>query len=181
MHWQNFPDINRKIDSYPWQFVRPIHCHQRLRENTLVRKIRACSSDNKLTQAVFNFQPDKLRFFFDHRIDHLPGMLEVNAMRQGALAVTHLIYGVPLDSIAVLEWLEIKFYNYGELDIQTSANSRILEIKRSGQKVTLTLEALMLQGQFPLVKVCGKLLMLSPPIAAKLRHKKMDLKNLRIG
>ena len=94
-----------------WIQVEPIHCHKCMPENTLVEKVRIASDDNKKCEAIMKFNPDELKFFYDHEIDHLPGMLEICAIRQCALAVGHLIYGIPLNYEAVLGWLNIEFDN----------------------------------------------------------------------
>ncbi len=167
--------VDSRMKSGEWISVKPVHCHQRLPENTLVDKLRYISEDKVSAETVFKFIPQELPFFFDHEIDHLPGMLEVNAMRQGTLALAHLVYGVPMDFVALLDWMNIKLFNYGELATPTMATSKLLESSISKNKITLTLDGLMLQGDFPIMRAVGKLVMLSPALAEKIRHKKISL------
>ncbi len=166
---------NYRVNLGEWIDAVPIHCHQRLLKNTLVTKVRYVSEDKIFAEAMFKFIPKELRFFFDHEIDHLPGMLEVNAMRQGTLALAHLIYGVPMDFVALLDWMDIKLFNYGELNTPTKAKSKLLASFTSKNKITLRLEDLMMQGEFPIMRSTGKLIMLSPSLAKKIRHKKLTM------
>ena len=159
-----------------WINVAPIHCHQCLPENTLVTKLRAISKDRVFTEVMFKFTPPKLKFFFDHKIDHLPGMLEICAMRQACLALSHLIYGVPMSFITVLDHLEVKMYNYGELDKQTFAKGKLLNIYRNKYRIIIDLEGVMLQEDYPVMKMKGKLVTLHPAIVEKFRYKKVSYK-----
>lgn len=154
-----------------WITVKPIHCHQRLLRNTLITKLRCISLDKTKAEVIFKFIPKELPFFFDHDIDHLPGMLEANAMRQSTLAMAHLLYGVPVGFIALMDWLNVRMINYGELNTPTILKSRLLESYRSNHKITLTFEGLMIQKNIPIMLASGKLIMLSPALGAKTRHK----------
>jgi len=162
-----------------WVAVKPIHCHQRLLKNTLVTKVRVTSQDKTNAEAIFKFNPKELPFFFDHEIDHLPGMLETNALRQATLAMAHLLYDVPLNFVARMEWLNIRIINYGELNSLTIGKSRLLEFSRSRHKITLTIDGLMMQGKCPIMRATGKLIMLSPALARKTRYKKITEKDIK--
>ena len=104
-----------------WLPVEPIHCHQRFPENALISHVRILSEDRIFTELRCKFEREKLTFFYDHEIDHLPGMLEACTLRQTSLVVAHLIYGIPMNFVALLEWMRLKLYNYGEIDTPTTA------------------------------------------------------------
>jgi len=53
-------------------------------------------------------------FFYEHALDHVPGLLLVEGVRQMGTAVTHLYYGAPLDSAFVLNEMVIKFAQFAE-------------------------------------------------------------------
>jgi hypothetical protein len=163
-----------KSKNYPkkWITIKPVHCHQRFSQNTLVSMIRPVSEDKVFAEIAFKFNPRELPFFFDHPIDHLPGMLTVNAMRQCTLALAHLLYDVPMDFIALLDWMNIKSFNYGELRAPTIAKSKLLKCTRNKHKITLILDGIMMQGDYPIMKATGRLIMLSPSLACKIRQKK---------
>ncbi len=152
--------------------VEPIHCHQRLDRNTLVRGLRIISDDGTECETLGKFDHRTLDFFFDHEIDHLPGMLEVCGMRQAALALAHLAHGVPMDYVVSMEWLDIRFLNYGDLDTETRILSQLNSRSEMGGRIELVLEGVMLQGDVPLVEMKGNLIAVRPDIAARLRHRK---------
>jgi len=155
-----------------WIKVKPIHCHQRLLKNTLVSKVRVISKDGVFTEVLFKFVPSELNFFFDHKIDHLPGMLEICAMRQASLALAHLIYGVPMNFITILDFLDVKMYNYGELNKKTFGIGKILNISRNPYRITIDFEGIMIQKNYVVMKMKGRLITLHPVIAKKFRYVK---------
>jgi hypothetical protein len=158
-----------------WVEVKPSHCHQRLPENTLVSKLRIMSKDKADGELLMKFEPEKLIFFFDHEIDHLPGMLEASALRQCALALAHLVYDVPMDYIVILDWINIKLYNYGELNTETIVKSKLIDIKKEKNRITIVLEGLMMQKGYPIMRMKGALIAFTPQFAAKIRHRKITL------
>ncbi len=158
--------------SEPWIKVEPIHCHKRFPGNTLITHVRSVSRDRVHTEIRCSFNTKELTFFFDHTIDHLPGMLEAAAMRQASLVLAHLVYNVPLDYVAMLEWMNIRLCNYGELRRNTWIRSRLVSELRTSERVQLVLHGLMVQEDYPVMEVKGKLVMFSPKVAKRLRFKK---------
>ncbi|MDA9101046.1 hypothetical protein N9K06_00070 [Omnitrophica bacterium] len=158
-----------------WIKAEPIHCHQRLEKNQLIEKVRACSEDGKSLEVKFRFNPDELEFFFDHAIDHLPGMLEVNGMRQLSLALAHLIYRIPMNYIALLGWLKVQFYSYGALRKDTFANVRLMDHDALTQfRKVFVFRGIMHQGETKLMRMDGELIMMHPVLAEKVRLMKIS-------
>ena len=54
-------------------------------------------------------------FFFEHPLDHYPGLMLVEAGRQFGTAVAHLLYGVPSDTSFILNGLRVDFTHFAEL------------------------------------------------------------------
>ena len=160
------------IDINKWIDVKPVHCHKRLAKNTLISKLRIISKDLRRCEILLKFDPADLGFFYDHEIDHLPGMLEVCALRQCSLALAHIVYGIPSDYVTVLDWFTIKLHNYGELEPATRVESTLLEWREGKNKTELLLEGLMMQEDYPVSKMEGKLVAMAPRLAAKIRHRK---------
>lgn len=171
-------EIANEVKLGEWIAVKPIHCHQRLPENTLISKLRVLSKNKVHAELLMKFKPEELTFFFDHVIDHLPGMLEACGLRQCALALAHLVYDVPMDYIALLDWINIRLYNYGELNTETIVKSKLFDIKRDKNKITLVLEGLMVQNGYPLMRMRGEFFAFNPRFAEKVRHKKIKLEEL---
>lgn len=164
---------DKKIDT--WIQVDPIHCHQRDEKNKLVDKVRRCSADGRIAEVKFKFIPKDLWFFFDHEIDHLPGMLEINGMRQLSLAVAHLIYNVPMDYVALLGWLKVMFYSYGDLKTDTLATVHLIKEKQSRFKKEYVMSGVMRQDNKKLIRMDGKLIMMHPALANKVRDMKIEI------
>jgi len=155
-----------------WIPVEPIHCHQRFPENALISHVRATSEDRIFAELRCKFDTDRLTFFYDHKIDHLPGMLEACAHRQASLVLAHIIYGIPLNWVALLDWMNIRLFNYGELDTSTIIKAKLLNSQKSTHKVEFELCGLMVQADYPVMEAKGKLVMFSPSFAKRIRHKK---------
>lgn len=161
-----------------WVPVEPSHCHQRFSENALISHVRAISEDRVFTELRCKFETQKLTFFYDHEIDHLPGMLEACALRQGSLVAAHLIYGVPIDWVALLDWMNLKLFNYGEVNVPTCIRGKLSEASRTAYKVELVFDGLLIQHDSPIMNAKGKLIMFSPNFAKKVRHKKISFESL---
>lgn len=155
-----------------WIRVDPVHCHQRLPQNTLISHIRVVSTDRVWTESLCKFKIEELDFFFDHEIDHLPGMLLVNAFRQDALVLAHVVYGAPMNFVALLHWMDIKIFNYGELNTPTIVRYKLVSFKKTLNRMELVLEGLIIQEDYPVMGVKGKCVMLSPKLGVEIRHTK---------
>lgn len=138
----------------------------------MITHVRVISRDRTLTELRCKFKPRELKFFYDHEIDHLPGMLEACAMRQAALALAHLVYETPMDYVALLDWMTIRLFNYGELETQTIARFKLRDLKQTPHRKELQLEGLMIQGDYPVMGVEGTCVMLSPELGRSVRHRK---------
>jgi hypothetical protein len=170
------PNLNiGKLEVGTWIKADPIHCHQRLEKNKLIDAVRACSEDGLKTEVKFKFNPNELEFFFDHAIDHLPGMLEVNGMRQLSLAVAHLVYKVPMNYVALLGWLKVRFYSYGDLNVETRANVDLVETRFTKFKKIYVFTGIMHQNGIKLMRVDGQLIMMHPLLADKTRNMKIKI------
>jgi hypothetical protein len=66
-------------------------------------------------------------FFFDHPLDHVPGLLLIEGTRQAGTAISHLFYDVPFDLSFILNWLEVHFTNFAELTSPVAVQMTITE------------------------------------------------------
>ncbi len=55
-------------------------------------------------------------FFFEHAVDHVPGLALIEAARQFGLAVAHRYYEVPMDYVFLLSGMNVGFTRLIELD-----------------------------------------------------------------
>jgi len=168
--------MERNINA-DWIKVDPIHCHKRLSENSLVKGFRVASQDGAQCEYKIGFNPSKLGFFYDHKIDHLPGMLEVCALRQVALVGGHLGYDIPMDYMMVLNWLDVKLYSFGEI-APTLARTTLCEYEKSKSRVKLILDGILLQGDVAVMRMKGEMLAFHPKMASRIRNTKVEFKNI---
>lgn len=167
--------LRAQAETAPWIDVAPIHCHQRDIANQLVNSVRPLSADGREVEAKLKFVPEQLPFFFDHRIDHLPGMLETNALRQLALASAHLVFRAPMDYVALAGWFKIKFYSYGELDTETRARLTLVDTKHTQFRQEYVVSMIMHQGDTKIMRFDGLLIMMHPKLAHRMRHLKIRM------
>ena len=106
-------------------------------------------------------------------------MLLIAGMRQASLVVAHLIYEIPMNYVALLEWMNIKLYNYGELNTKSIVKSTLLDIKKGKNKIIFTLQGLLMQDEYPIIKSTGNLIMITSGFADRIRHKKRTLEEVR--
>lgn len=67
-------------------------------------------------------------FFFEHPLDHVPGLMLIEAGRQLGTAVAHVAYDVPMgDTVFILNGLEVDFTGFAELDQPVFVNSTVSE------------------------------------------------------
>lgn len=89
--------------------------HKANEENVFVSKIEPTGTEPDQYIALLDIAPSHA-FFFEHALDHVPGLMLMEAGRQVGTAVTHLFYDVPLDSSLVLSSLEARFTRFAELE-----------------------------------------------------------------
>ncbi len=66
-------------------------------------------------------------FFFEHPLDHFPGLMLIEAGRQFGTTVAHQIYGVPFETAFILNGLRIDFTSFAELGKPVFVNSTVSE------------------------------------------------------
>ena len=83
-------------------------------------------------------------FFFEHPLDHFPGLMLIEAGRQFGTMVAHLIYGVPFDTAFILNGLKVDFTSFAEIGKPVFVNSTVSEKEfRRGM-----LTSMLYQGNF---------------------------------
>ncbi len=89
--------------------------HRAREENVVIGDVRKISVDPE------EFECDLIvdtthTYFFDHPLDHVPGMLFMEAGRQMGLALSHLFMDVPAGSQFISRDFRIRFDDIAELD-----------------------------------------------------------------
>lgn len=103
-------DFNKKIDR---RFV-----HKANDENVVISDIIRRNDLGAHTFECILTYDEKLPFFFEHYLDHIPGLLVIEAARQMGTATVHKFYDVDFDTIFILDIVNCKFTNFLEFKEQ---------------------------------------------------------------
>lgn len=150
------------------------HVHKQQMSNVLLQRVRWLppEPDNGLSDDSFFFQilvDQQHEFFFEHRRGHVPGLLLIEAGRQGALAASHLYCNVDSEVEFVLDDLSVSFTSMASLTSPVFMLLRILDKGfRKDQLVTMTHHACFLQEGRSLGSMQGRFRILSKKLFARL-------------
>lgn len=75
-------------------------------------------------------------YFFEHPVDHVPGLLLIEAFRQAGIAAVHQLCGVPLDAAMVVDGFQAAFTRYAELDQPLFVALRAEDMGYRGDRLT---------------------------------------------
>lgn len=110
-------------------------------------------------------------FFFEHPLDHVPGLMLIEGTRQVGTAISHLFYDVSFDLIFVLNWLEVRFSHFAELTSPVSIQMTIVEKAFRHQHLNgLACQSHWMQNGKSLGTMDAKWSFSSPAVLARLRH-----------
>ena len=131
--------------------------HKHREENVFVARIEQVESGDEDSFIVQLFLESDHAFFFEHPLDHYPGLMLVEAGRQAATALTHLFYGVPLDSMFILQGLSVDFTTFAELREPVFILSRVREKKLKQARLTgMFCEGVFIQRGKPIGSMSGR-------------------------
>jgi hypothetical protein len=89
--------------------------HKYLAENIFVSRVEPLGTeqpDSFICQLAF--EPNHT-FFFEHPLDHVPGLMLIEAGRQAIITVSHLFLDVPDGKIFIVNKLNTEFKSFAEL------------------------------------------------------------------
>lgn len=90
--------------------------HKDLEQNVFISDIRQNKDVGDNIFECFMVVDQNVPFFFEHYIDHLPGLLLVEGARQMGTAITHKFYGVDFDNFFIIDHISAEFKNMIEID-----------------------------------------------------------------
>jgi len=107
--------------------VEPKHCHHVLRHNAFI--VSAKESDIEDGSYILTAKVDHKNenFFFDHYIDHIPGMLSANIIRQAVVVVSHIFLGIGFDKKFTMSSFESEYSAFAELDDPITVKCKIID------------------------------------------------------
>ncbi len=104
--------------------------HKHREENVFVSRFEIVDDDHPddfIAQLYLDKEHD---FFFEHPLDHVPGLMLIEAGRQLGTTVAHQAYDVPLgDTVFILNGMQVDFSTFAELDVPVFVNSSVSEKK----------------------------------------------------
>jgi hypothetical protein len=150
-------------------------------DRTLVHKHRLENVFVSRFEAADDEHPDHIRgqlyldsahpFFFEHPLDHYPGLMLVEAGRQFGTAVAHQVYGVPLEAIFTLNGVTVEFNNFAELDVPVFVNSQVSEKQyKRGALVGMLYSGHFIQNEKPVGFMSGRWIMYSKKVMERMRR-----------
>ncbi len=102
-----------------------VHKHQT--HNVLVARAEQVGPDHFGCELRF---PSDHPFFFEHPVDHVPGLALIEAGRQMGLLVTHQWYGVPTSGFTYLmKELTTTFDSFASLDEPVFGHSCVADVR----------------------------------------------------
>ena len=120
-------DVETQAGKAPVMDKSLVHKHRQ--ENAFISRVERVDEDHPDDFIGQLFLYDDHPFFFEHPLDHYPGLMLVEAGRQLGTAVAHLIYGVPRDSVFVLNEMTVDFTTFAELGKPVFVNSTVSDKK----------------------------------------------------
>jgi 2-oxo-3-(phosphooxy)propyl 3-oxoalkanoate synthase len=109
------------------------YTHKVDKRNALLAKIEALTPDIIIGEVV---QDTTHPFFYEHALDHVSGLYQIEAARQFGIALSHKYYRVPFDgNHFLLDGLKIEFHQLAELDLPLFVIAQVSEkmCRKNGQ------------------------------------------------
>lgn len=113
---------------------RLVHKHREA--NVFLRRVEAVVGRAHVYAAQLGFPPDH-PYFFEHPVDHVPGLALIEAGRQCGLAVAHRFYGVPLEGYAFfIQDLHAHFDSFAELEAPVFGLGLVEDVRMKRERLT---------------------------------------------
>ena len=110
-------------------------------------------------------------FFFEHPLDHVPGLMLIEGTRQTGTAISHLFYDVSFDLSFVLNCLDVRFTNFAELTSPVTVQMTITgKAYRHGRLNGLACKSQWVQEGRSLGTMDAEWSFVSPAVLSRIRH-----------
>jgi hypothetical protein len=161
-----------ELESAPAPRIREELVHKRCPENVLVARVERVSDDAPDSFAVQLLFPTDHPFFFEHPLDHVPGLALIEAGRQTGLVVAHRFYGVPLQGcVFFVNDLAASFTALALLDAPVFGNSIVTDVRmKRGRLVGMTYTGHYLQHGRSIGTLTGTWTVIDEPVLARMRR-----------
>ncbi len=132
--------------------------HKHHQENVFISRFEPLDDDHPDEFIGQLALPESHPFFFEHPLDHVPGLMLVEAGRQLGTAVAHVHYGVPVgDSVFILNEMTVDFTSFAELGKPVFVNSTVSEKKlKRGALTEMFYQGNFVQSEAPIGFMSGR-------------------------
>ena len=154
------PRIDRKV----------VHKHRE--ENVFVSRFEVIDDEHR-DDFIAQLYIDRTHgFFFEHPLDHVPGMMLIEAGRQLGITVAHLAYEVPMeDTVFILNGMEVDFSSYAELEVPVFVNSSVREKKfKRGVLTEMYYQGNFVQNEKSIGQMAGRLQIFPRKVMQRMRR-----------
>jgi hypothetical protein len=145
--------------------------HKIFDDNVLIGDLQrvAESSDEFECQMIVDLSH---HFFFEHPLDHIPGMMFVEAGRQAGIACSHLFLGIPFDTQFISRGCNVQFVDFGETHRPVKMRTRFKDtVHRKGTILEAHLETEFYQQERLVCSMTGDWKMYPREIYERFRSK----------
>lgn len=131
--------------------------HKHHDENVFISRFEPVDADHPDDFVAQLYLDKEHPFFFEHPLDHYPGLMLVEAGRQLGTSVAHVHYDVPLgDAVFILNGMEVDFTSFAELDRPVFVNSTVSEKKfKRGALTAMFYKGHFVQNEQPIGYMSG--------------------------
>jgi hypothetical protein len=148
-----------------------VYVHKIIEQNILLRRVERRAGDEEWYDAEM-VDDYTHPFFFEHRLDHIPAMMLVEAGRQLGIAISHLFLGVPMHFLFATQSFDIRFTDFAELDTPVMIAARVTDKRyRHGELFQLRLDGYFSQRGHQLGTMGGDWAMLPPALWKRYRRR----------
>jgi len=147
--------------------------HKHKLENVFLSRFEVVDDDHPDDFRAQLYLDSKHPFFFEHPLDHYPGLMLVEAGRQLGTAVAHACYEVPLgDTVFILNGMEVDFTSFAELDVPVFVNSAVSEKKfKRGMLTEMFYQGHFVQNEEPIGFMSGRWHIYSKKVMQRMRRR----------
>jgi len=123
------------------------YVHKTSNTNNFISRIEPLESEDEdcfISQIRVN---NKHPYFFEHDYDHIPGLMMIEAGRQVGTATAHLFYNVSLDTVFILNEMNIRFFKYVEVNKPLFIKSTVRnKLMKRGKLIQMEHDGQFIQG-----------------------------------
>ena len=167
------------MDDTPLRAMNPVSgridkklVHKIFNDNVLIGDLQrvAESTDEFECQMIVDLSHP---FFFEHPLDHIPGMMFVEAGRQAGIACSHLFLEIPFGTQFISKGCNVRFVDFGETHRPVSMRTQFKDtVHRKGTVLEAHLETAFYQEGRLVCSMTGDWKMYPREIYERFRAKK---------